>query len=165
MSTTVDDILVDLQKFYSKKLNDAQLTRYSAELCKLDEDALCKTIFAVEDKEVLFPTVFIIRRYYNEVIEARHDQQKQQAPIFADIERNANRTTHGRDSIQLMLNLRQGKMGRDEYLAGMLALDEKYPEVGWKRNAVSLKKFWDAELERHAKGEGYLNRIGRNERD
>lgn len=161
MSTTVDDILADLQKFYSKKLNPAQLARYGAELEKLDEDVLCKAIFAVEDKEVVFPTVFIIRRHYNEVAESQAAQQNYKAPIFADLERNANRTTHGRESMRLMVDFKNGKFDREQYLAIMLAMEEKYPGVGWKGNAHSLKKFWDSEPRRYAIGREYLERIWR----
>jgi len=158
-SNTIAEILKDLQKFYSKPLNPTQLEFYINSLRPLDEDDLCKAVIALKAKEVILPTVSIIRKYLNEAREQRLQSEKERAPIFADIKRNAQQSSSGKDAIELMQSLFDHKINRDQYLAGMYAMEEKYPGRGWQKNADELKEFYASEEERHAKSKIYLERI------
>jgi hypothetical protein len=161
LSDTIDEILKDLQKFYSKKLNESQIVFYREKLSVVNEGDLCKAVMALKGKEVVLPTVSIVWRYLTEVREQRGRSEKAQAPIFADIQRNSKSTTHGREAVKLLLALRTGDIGREQYLTGMYEMEGKYPGIGWKENADELKTLWDEEPIRHEKGRRYLERIWR----
>lgn len=161
--SVIDDIITDLQKFYSKQMNDTQVLFWRSQLNQLDEDDLCAGIIALKGKEptTWLPSTFTVRKYAAEAREIRLNREKEKAPIFSDLERNANRTEHGRRAIRLMRGLNEGRSTRANYLAAMYSLDREFPAYGWAIQADELKAFWDSESERHEVGKRYLARIGK----
>lgn len=161
--SVVDDVLQDLQRFYGRQLNDAQAGFWRSQMAQLDEDDLCAGVVALKGREPILwlPNIVTIRKYVNEAREARLNREKERAPVFSDLERNANRTRHGRESIALIRRVTEGKLSRDECLAGMYEMDRKYPAYGWAGQADELRRFWLIEKDRHEIGKDALEGIAR----
>lgn len=160
---TISDILADLQKFYGKTLTQAQAGFYRSEMAELNEGDLCNAILACKRSEPpqFFPSMITIRKHYEVAQQQRFDREKEKAPIFADLKKNADTTAHGRQAIRLMIDLYEKKRNRQQYLAGMREMDKKFPSFGWAQAATELEQWWATEEKRHEVGKKYLERIWR----
>jgi hypothetical protein len=156
---TIDFLIQDWEKFYDKKLNTPRRDFYALQMAKLDEDDLCRAGPYIKQREVVFPTVQVIEKYTHICAEERWERDKKNAPGMADLRKSGESTPNGRDALDLMYSLYDGRRYREQYLARMYELDNKYPNFGWNVAANDLKKFWQDEPERHATGNRYLERI------
>lgn len=114
-----------------------------------------------------FPSLADLFAIEQEMREATWAKVKTQTPDVKDL-LNPNRTTsnHGKEALALIARLASGKMSREQYLAAMYAMHEKYPNIqperdNWKHAADELKAFWDSEPKRQESGRRYLERIWR----
>ena len=162
MNLVIEEIIEDLQKFYNKQLNDVQIEFWRSQLAMLDENDLCAGVMTLKGREstAWMPNISTIKKYTLEAREIRLNQEKAKAPTFNDLERTT-RSQHGRDSIDLMMDLNQGRIGRVEYIARMREMGNKYPKFkeDWDREANELEAFWASEEKRYAVGKEYLTRI------
>lgn len=160
-TNVIDDILQDMQKFFGRNLSQVQEAFYRAEMLDMDETDLCSAILSVKRNEPpgMLPTLAVIRKHYSQALEQRLARDKEKAPIFADVERNANKSKHGMEAVKLMVSLYTGGANRERYLVDMRAMDEKYPGMGWGKAAKELEAFWKSEGQRHLKSRAYLTKV------
>lgn len=150
MSTLPDEVLSDLQSFYGRALNKTAAGFYTACLSALNEDDLSRAWVAMKQKERQFPTIEVIKKYCEESREQRHAKLKASAPDWSKLEKSGV-TQNGLEALQMMRDLYDGELTHDQYLAKMFEMEEKYPGIGWRKNANELKQFWEKSGERWEK--------------
>jgi len=160
MSEIAEDITKDLQAFYGRQLNKNAETFYVACLSALNEIDLSGAWTVIKQKERAFPTIDKIKEYCSEVRDYRFKQEKINVPDWSQLEKSGA-TPNGLATIQMMKDLYEGKHTRQQYLAKMFDMENKYPGIGWQKNANELKKFWESEPERQKKGEQVIANLRR----
>jgi len=137
--------LSDLQRFYGKQLNDAQIAFYAKELGTIDDMILTVAIRECMRSERFFPTVKVLSGYVSQARQSAWQQKKDTEPKELPPQRSPDRECI-RESFKLLhrvLPTRYGppKLRGPALLSKMRFMEKTWPGLGWEQCARESETF------------------------
>ena len=141
----VVDHLSNLQRFYGRQLNDAQIAFYAKELGTIDDIILTGAIRECIRSERFFPTVKVLSGYVSQARQSVWKQKKESEPKELPPQRSSDRE-HVRESFKLLHRVLPTRYGPPELrgsalLSEMRFMEKTWPALGWEQCAREFETF------------------------
>lgn len=127
--------MANLSLNYRQKLDMKMVDWYWRHLEKYPKENLGRAIKLIIDKEEYFPTIAVFKKYLDPELELFKTTDT--FPTYKEIK---VREPIGQESLDLIFKILDRKITFEEYGNGIEKLEEKFPDIGFKKAAEALRK-------------------------
>jgi hypothetical protein len=120
---------------YRQKIDMKAVDWYWRHLEKYPKENLIRTFKLIIEKEEYFPTIAVFKKYLDPELELF--QTTDTFPTYKEIK---VREPVGKESLDLIFKVLDRKITFEEYCESIERLEEKFPEIGFKKAAEALRK-------------------------